>query len=114
MRNTNIRGELKMEEIKNQTDRHKLRLFGHVPRMDGHGIPKKLLEIKKSKKIPRGRPCTLWIDQVKSNVGQDETGGWYIKCKNGQTKTGGDSCTKTDPQVWKQLKEGGGLPCYVA
>jgi hypothetical protein len=38
IRNTHIRGELRMEEIQNQTERSRLRWFGHVRRMDEHKI----------------------------------------------------------------------------
>jgi hypothetical protein len=35
-----------MEDIQNLTDGNRLRWFGHVKRMDGHRIPKRLLEMK--------------------------------------------------------------------
>jgi hypothetical protein len=57
IRNTYIRGELKMDEIQNQIKRSRLRWFGHVKRMDEHRIPKRLLEMKISGRRPRGRPC---------------------------------------------------------
>jgi hypothetical protein len=41
IRNTYIRGQLKMEEIQNQIEESRLRWFGHVKRMDEHGIPKR-------------------------------------------------------------------------
>jgi hypothetical protein len=43
IRNTYIRGQLKMEQIQNQIEESRLRWFGHVKRMDEHRIPKRLL-----------------------------------------------------------------------
>jgi hypothetical protein len=40
IRNTYIRGELKMKEIQNQIEESRLRWFGHVERLDEHRIPK--------------------------------------------------------------------------
>jgi hypothetical protein len=58
IRNSYIRGELKMEEIQNQIRESRMRWFGHVKRMDEHRIPKRLLEMKASGKRPRGRSHT--------------------------------------------------------
>jgi hypothetical protein len=44
-----------MEEMQNQIDSSSLRWFGHVKRMDEHQIPKILLEMKLSRRSPRGR-----------------------------------------------------------
>jgi hypothetical protein len=41
--------------------------------MDEHRVPKRLLEMMKSGRRPRGRPCTQWIDQVERDV---ERRGW--------------------------------------
>jgi hypothetical protein len=46
IQNTYISGELKMEDIQNQIEESRLRLFTHVKRMYEHTIPKRLLEIK--------------------------------------------------------------------
>jgi hypothetical protein len=54
--NTHIRGELSIVEIRNYIERSRLRLFGHVKRMDAHRIQKRLLEMKMSGRISRGRP----------------------------------------------------------
>jgi hypothetical protein len=52
-----------MEEIQNQTERSRLRWFGHDKRMDEHRIPKRLLEMKMNGRRPRGsRPHTQWIN----------------------------------------------------
>jgi hypothetical protein len=58
IRNTYIRGQVKIEEIQNQTARSRLRWFEHVRRMDEHRIPKRLLEMKMNGRRPRGRLCT--------------------------------------------------------
>jgi hypothetical protein len=47
-----------MEEIQNQIKRSRLRWFGHVKRMDQHRISERLLEMKMSRRRPRGRPHT--------------------------------------------------------
>jgi hypothetical protein len=41
--NAYTRGELKMEETQNEIKRSFLRWFGHIKRMDGHRIPKKII-----------------------------------------------------------------------
>jgi hypothetical protein len=58
IRNTYIRGELKMEEIQNLVERSRLRWFGQVKGMDEHRILKRKLEMKMSGRRPRGRPQT--------------------------------------------------------
>jgi hypothetical protein len=41
IRNTHIRGELKMKEIQNQTERSRLRWYEDVKKIEEHRIPKK-------------------------------------------------------------------------
>jgi hypothetical protein len=55
--------------------------------------------MKMNGRRPRGRSCTLFLDQVKRDV--ERRGGGEMKCKNGQIETFGDSCAKVDPQGWK-------------
>jgi hypothetical protein len=57
IRETYIRGELKMEEIQNQIKESRLKWFGHGGE-DEHSIPKRLLEMRVSGRRHRGRPCT--------------------------------------------------------
>jgi hypothetical protein len=58
IRNTYIKGELKMEEIQNQIKEGRLSWYGHVKRMDEHRIPKRLLEMSISGRRPRVvTPC---------------------------------------------------------
>jgi hypothetical protein len=51
-----------------------LRQFGNVKRVDEHGIPKRLLEMKMSGRRPMGKPQ---IDQIKR----------YIKNKMGMEES---------------------------
>jgi hypothetical protein len=68
IRNTYIRGQLKMEEIQNQIEESRLRwLVGYVKKKDKHRILKIFLEMKMSGRRQRGRPCMQLIDQVKRN-----------------------------------------------
>jgi hypothetical protein len=46
-------------------DRNRLRWFRRVKRMDEQRLPKRLLEMKMTGKIPRSRPRTQWSDKVK-------------------------------------------------
>ena len=45
IRNTNIRLEVGVDEIKNDIQKRRLRWFGHVMRMREERIPKKMLQI---------------------------------------------------------------------
>jgi hypothetical protein len=47
-----------MEDIQNQSERNRLRLFKHVKRMNKFRIPKRLMEMKLTGKRSRGRPRT--------------------------------------------------------
>jgi hypothetical protein len=75
----------------------------HVKRMYEQRITKWLLEMKMSGRIPRGRPCTWCIYQVKRDI--ERRGGRQMKCKNGQIKAVGDSYAKVDPQDWNDLRK---------
>jgi hypothetical protein len=55
IRNAHIREELRMEDVQNQIEGNRLRWFRHVKRMDKHGTPNGLPEMKTAGKRPRGR-----------------------------------------------------------
>jgi hypothetical protein len=50
-----------------------LRWFVHIKRTDKHRIVKRLLKMKMSGSISRGKQCTLWINKVKRDI---ERRGW--------------------------------------
>ena len=70
IKNTNIRLELVMDEIKNNIQKNRLRQFGHVMRIreERIDVPKKMLHTKMEGIRPRGRPRTRWIDQIKKDI----------------------------------------------
>jgi hypothetical protein len=64
------------------------------------------MEMKMSRRRPKGRPHMWWIEQVKGDV---ERRAWdwrrVNEYRNGQIETVGDFRAKVDPQVCKQLME---------
>jgi hypothetical protein len=68
IRNDDIREQLKVDNIKHDMERKRLKWYGHVMRMADEKIPKKMLEMKLRGRRPRGRPRTRWMDQVKREM----------------------------------------------
>jgi hypothetical protein len=68
VRNNDIREQLKVDDIKHDMGRNRLKWYGHVMRMADERIPKKMLEMKLRGRRPRGRPRTRWMDQVKRDM----------------------------------------------
>jgi len=61
---------------------HRLRWFGHVQRMEGNRIPKKVLYMNFEATVLRGRPRNRWQDEVREDgriVGGE---GWQEKVHN--------------------------------
>ncbi len=48
---------------------HRLRLFGHVQRMEENRIPKRVLCMKLETTRPRGRQRNRWLDEVREDGG---------------------------------------------
>jgi hypothetical protein len=46
---------------------HRLRWFGHVLRMEGNRIPKRVLYMILESTRPRGRPQNIWQDEVRED-----------------------------------------------
>jgi len=46
---------------------NRLRWFGHVQRVEGNGIPKRVLYMKLGTTILRGRPRDRWQDEVRED-----------------------------------------------
>jgi hypothetical protein len=68
IRNNDIREQLKVDEIKHDMERNRLKWYGHVMRMADERIPKTMLEMKMRGRRPRGRPRTRWMDKVKRDA----------------------------------------------
>jgi hypothetical protein len=94
IRNNDIREQLKVDDIKHDMKRKRLKWYGHAMRMADERIPKKMLEMKLRGRRPRGRPRTRWMDQVKRE-GR----------RNGKIGTDGDFFITINPEKWKQLKK---------
>jgi hypothetical protein len=61
---------------------NRLRLFGHVQRMEGNRIPKRVLYMNLGTTIMRGRPRNRWQNEVREDgriVGGE---GWQEKVHN--------------------------------
>jgi hypothetical protein len=50
------------------TDEKPLRWFGHIKRMPGNGLPRKMLEWEPEGTRRRGRPKERWIDGVRRSM----------------------------------------------
>jgi hypothetical protein len=68
IRNDDIREQQKVDDIKNDTERNRLKWYGHVMRMADERIPRRTLEMKLRGRRPRGRPRTRWMDQEMRDV----------------------------------------------
>ena len=69
IRNTNIRAELHVPLLLEEIERTRLRLCGHVMRMEEDKMPKRYLMWKPEGKRPAGRPRKRWIDGVEATLG---------------------------------------------
>jgi hypothetical protein len=68
IKNDDIREQLKIDDIKYNIERNRLKWYGHVMRMADERIPKRTLEMKLRGRRPRCRPRTRWMDQVMRDV----------------------------------------------
>ena len=65
VRNEDIRKKISKEEtIIDIIKKRKLRLFGHICRMDDSRLIKHLILGKMDGKSRRGRPCREWLDDI--------------------------------------------------
>jgi hypothetical protein len=67
----NIKKPTKTETIR----LHRLRLFGHVQRMEENSISKRVVYMNMETTRPRGRPRNRWLDEVREDgrmVGGEE------------------------------------------
>jgi hypothetical protein len=72
--NNEIYAILKKPTITETIRLHRLRWFGHVQRMEGNRIPKRVLYMNLETRL-RGRPRTRWQDKVREDgriVGGEE------------------------------------------
>jgi hypothetical protein len=68
IRYNDIREQRKVDDIKHDMERNRLKWYGHVMRMADERMPKKMLEMKLRGRRQRGRPRTRWMDQVKREM----------------------------------------------
>ena len=61
---------------------NRLRWFGHVQRVEGNGIPKRVLYMNLGTKIFRGRPRNRWQDEVREDGRTVGGEGWQEKVHN--------------------------------
>ena len=65
IRNDDIRKKLSKEgTIIDIIKKRKLRLFGHICRMDDNRLVKHIVFTKMNGKSRRGRPCKEWLDDI--------------------------------------------------
>ena len=71
MKNEDIRKTIAREEIIIDTiKKRKLRLFGHICRMNDNRLIKHTIFAKIDRKPRRGRPCREWLDDIKNWCGR--------------------------------------------
>jgi RNase P/RNase MRP subunit p29 len=63
---------------------HSLRCFGHVHRMEGNRIPKRVLYMNLETSRLRGRPRNRWQDEVREDGGMVGGKEWQGKVYNGE------------------------------
>ena len=59
-----------VKKIEERVDARVLRWFGHMERMDGKRLAKKVWKAEVSGRRPRGRPKFGWMDGVKQALGR--------------------------------------------
>ena len=65
IRNTDIRKQIaRKENIIDNIKRRKLRLFGHICRMNDNRLIKHTVFARINGKPRRGRPCREWMDDI--------------------------------------------------
>jgi len=55
--------------------------LGHVMRMEGKRIPKRILEWKPTGRRDRGRPRKRWIEDIEEDIQMMGIRGWRKLCK---------------------------------
>jgi hypothetical protein len=69
VRNVTIRESMEVEKnILEVIEEKRLRWFGHVKRMPGNRLPRKILEWEPEGRRRRGRPKERWIDGVRRSM----------------------------------------------
>jgi hypothetical protein len=63
-----IKEQLKVDDIKHDMVRNRLKWYGHVMHMADERIPIKMLQMKLRGRRPGGRPRTRWMDQEKREM----------------------------------------------
>lgn len=65
VRNRSIRGELEVEPLVERVELKQLQWYGHMVRMSGTRWTKKVFGMRCEGRRPRGRPRTVWEDNVR-------------------------------------------------
>ncbi|KAI5735640.1 hypothetical protein M8J77_020866 [Diaphorina citri] len=68
IRNTRIRGTVKVTEISRKIQERRLQWFGHVERRDQEYVGKRLRDMEVGGKRDRGRPRMRYMDKVKQDL----------------------------------------------
>ena len=59
---------MRWEKLQDVLDGNRIRLFGHVMRMQDTRLPKKIFTLELTEMRPIGRPRARWRDQVKEDL----------------------------------------------
>jgi hypothetical protein len=80
--NEEINTPLKGEDIVRFIKSHRIRLLGHMERMEDNAMPKRMLKGRLYSKRRNGRPRMRWLDDVESDLKKMEVKGWKEKMKD--------------------------------
>jgi hypothetical protein len=80
--NEEINTILKREHIVRVIKSQRIRLLGHVERMEDKAMPKRLLKGRPHSKRRKGRPRMRWLDDVESDLKKMKVKGWKEKMRN--------------------------------
>ena len=78
--------------------------------MTDEKIPKKMLYSQMEEKLPKGRPRTRWVDQIRKDILVYKSEGIganrkkYKKTRSGRMDMAGDLYVIVDLYLWKRLK----------
>jgi len=79
--NYELNGLIKNADIVRFVISKRMAWLGHVMRMEGKRIPKKLLERKPTARRNRGRPRKRWIGDIEEDIQIMGIRGWRKLCK---------------------------------
>jgi len=79
--NYELKDLIKNADIMRSVNSKRIAWLGHVMRMEGKRIPKRVLEWKPTGRRNRGRPRKRWIEDIEEDIQIMGIRGWRKMCK---------------------------------